>query len=104
MQEQALTKIRAILPMLNEQTLRQINGDVVDRLRMMQTQHQQKAMQNLRVGSVAEFYSTKHGRLVRMKVERLNTKSVSGIELNRVDNTPTMTKWKVAPSFLKVVA
>jgi hypothetical protein len=101
---QTVDKIGLILPTLDVTQLRQLNSMVVGHINNANGVRQLQAMNKLRVGSTVEFMSSKQHRIVRMRIDRLNTKTVSGTELNRVDNRPMMATWKVAPSMLTVVA
>lgn len=101
---QTVDKIGLILPTLDATQLRQLNAMVVGRINNLHSIKQLQAMNKLREGATAEFMSSKQHRIVRIRIDKLNTKTVSGTELNRVNNTPMMATWKVAPSMLTVIA
>lgn len=101
---QTVDKIGLILPTLDATQLRQLNSMVVGRLNNLRSVEQLQAMNKLRIGSTVEFTSSKQHRTVRMRVDRLNTKTVSGTELDRNTNMPLMSTWKVPPSMLTVIA
>ena len=56
------------------------------------------AGRKFRVGDRASFVH--NGRKITMQINRINTKTVGGVELT-VDGKPTLSKWRVAPTLLR---
>ena len=77
------------LNVLSLEELRNLREQVIDKLRT-------KSMEQINVGDLYRF-SSKRGTIV-MRAERINQKSVSGVQIE--DGKPTIHRWKVAPSLL----
>ena len=100
---QTVQQIRGLLSGMTAQELRQVNSDVVAHLNHRQGLTQTSAMANLRVGTIAEFNSSKLNKTIRIRITRLNQKTVTGQQIHIPDGTDTIGTWKVAPSLLRVV-
>lgn len=87
---------------MGTEQLHELNRGIVAVIRERQTQRQQSEMRRFNVGDTAEFFS-KQGRKVTIRIDRFNTKSVGGTELDATGK-PTMRTWRVAPTLLKAVA
>ena len=75
------------------QDLRDLHNEIV-------TREAKQAMRGLAIGDLAQF--AKGTRTVTIRIESLNQKSVSGVEMNGEEVTTK--RWRVAPSLLKRVA
>jgi hypothetical protein len=100
---QTVQKLELILPILSLAELRQLNKSVVNSINSHMAIKQRLAMNTLRVGALAEFTNSKTGRRIRIRIEKLNSKTVSGREIHIPDGTPRMETWRVSPSLLSVV-
>lgn len=101
---QTVDKIGLILPTLDMTQLRQLNSMVVGQMNSHQHVKQMQAMVKLRVGAIAEFTSSKLHKVIRVRITKLNLKTVSARQINIPDGTDMMATWKVAPSLLTMVA
>jgi hypothetical protein len=99
----SLSIINGLLAGLNVSELRQLNSEVVSHINHQVSLIQRKAMLNLRVGSLAEFTNSRTGRTVRVRIEKMNSKTVSAREINIPDGTDKMETWRVSPSMLRPV-
>lgn len=77
--------------------LRELNKEVVERMRYRDRIKQQSAARAIRVGDLMRFNS-KYGSIKTIRVEKINTKTVSGTEIQ--DGTVTRNQWRVSPSML----
>lgn len=103
-QVQATQQIRGLLAGLSVEQLRNINSDVVSHINHRQRLTQMKAMTSLHVGQLVEFTSSKLHKTIRIRITKLNQKTVSGRQINIPDGTDMMGEWKVAPSMLRTVS
>jgi 23S rRNA-/tRNA-specific pseudouridylate synthase len=85
---------------MSTEALRQLNQMVVGVLRQRYAQQSWEKARNFSVGQMVQF-KDKYGRPVTMRVERINTKTVSGVATN--PETGRKTNWRVAPSYLSAV-
>lgn len=104
MKMQTVQAIRGLLSGLDASQLREVNNDVIAHLNHQQRIRQMDAMRTLRVGTIAEFTSSKLHKTIRIRVTKLNQKTVSGQQINIADGTDMMASWNVAPSLLRVVS
>jgi hypothetical protein len=91
-----MSKLRTVFQALTADQLRQANRELVHILRFKDAQEQQAAARQFNVGDVVEFQSK--GRMVRIRVDRFNTKSLSGTVVGG------LATWRVAPSLCHRVA
>lgn len=82
---------------MSNEALRSLNRMVVDVLRQRQTAEAFEKSRQFRIGQMVKF-SDKYGRPVTMRIERINTKTVSGVVECPI--TKRKTNWRVHPSFL----
>jgi hypothetical protein len=88
-----LPRVLAVLDLLTEEELVELNHRIVQRIRLMQEIRAQDNMMNFRIGQRVSFV-TPAGETVRGVLSRYNRKSVTVV-------TDTGHQWRVAPSFLK---
>ena len=88
---------RAINMMTLDQ-LREVNRRVCNAINEHHAQIQRRAAAKFKVGDLVEFTSEKLGRRIRLRIERINLKSLSGTEFN----DPTRT-WRVSPNLCRLV-
>ncbi len=88
-----LPRVLAVLDLLTEEELQQLNHVVVARLRLMQQIKAHGAMMNLRLGQRVRFTNSA-GQVVRGVVTRHNRKSVTLV-------TDAGQQWRVAPDLLQ---
>lgn len=91
------------LSLLSDDALRTLNNAVVQILRQRQTAKQREAANQLHFGGIASFYSRKDGKTIKIRVDRMNLKTVSGTEVDPITHKPTSRTWRVSPSLLTAV-
>ena len=87
---------------MSTDALHELNIAIVDTIRQRHSQRQWEAARNLDVGLTSRFTS-KQGRNVTVRVDKINTKSVNCTELN-FDGSPSNRTWRVAPTLLSVAS
>lgn len=85
---------------MSTESLRQLNNMVVGVLRQRSAQEAFDQGRQFRIGQMVKF-KDRYGRPVTMQIERINTKTISGIARDAV--TGRKTNWRVHPSFLSPV-
>ncbi|WP_162098833.1 hypothetical protein [Cupriavidus taiwanensis] len=88
------------LRLLSDDALRTLNHAVVGVIRERQAAKQREVAISLRIGGIASFYSRKDGKTVKIRIDRLNMKTVSGTEVDPTTHKPTFRTWRVSPSLL----
>lgn len=88
-----LAKLKA----LDDATLRQLNSAICDELRTRLARTQMAAARRFGYGELIQFY-TRSGKLVTGRVERFNTKSISGMQVDAKTGRSTLGTWRAAPS------
>lgn len=96
---QALQLIQRSLGLLSEAELRTLNTAVCERIRAANRAKTQEQMSAFYVGDLVEFHD-RTGECVRVRVERLNVKTMSGVE---IDGPRKGRNWRVHPSFCRLV-
>lgn len=86
---------------LSTDTLRAMNSHIVGLIRQRQAMEQMQAGSKLRIGGKAMFTHSRTGARHAIVIDKINTKTVVGRELNP-DGTTRMT-WKVSPTLLTLV-
>ncbi len=94
--------LRKLLAAQSEDTLRMMNEEVVAEIRKRRSLRESKATRAIEVGGQYQFYSEKYGRTVRIRVTKVNTVTVHGVEIEATGRIGYVT-WKVSPSVLKPV-
>lgn len=87
---------------MSESQLRELNGAIVTVIRERQTMRQRSEMGRFMVGGKAQFTCSRTGRTVLIRIDRLNTKTVSATELSST-GMPIGRTWRVPPSMLSHV-
>lgn len=78
-----------------------LNDQIVQRIRHLQTTEAISASYKLRVGQKASFYSRKHCRTIMIRIDKINTKTVHGTELDDFGQPLSWGgKWKVGTTLL----
>lgn len=93
----------AKLEALSTEQLRALNQQVVGVLKGRYTAAAMQKARQFRVGQQARFLSSKTYQYVTIRIDRINTKTVSGTELDATGR-PTHRTWRVSPGLLSGVA
>lgn len=90
-------KIRA----MDTASLRSLNNAIVHELRQRHAEEARKLAAAFRPGDLAQF-TDKRGNRRLLRIEKFNTKTVSGVEVDRVTLKPGPIRmnWRVSPSLL----
>lgn len=88
-----LPRILAVLDLLTEEELVQLNHMVVQRLRLIQQIRAHGQMMNLHIGQRVRFKGSR-GELIHGTITRHNQKSVSLV-------TPDGEQWRVSPALIE---
>lgn len=84
---------------LGGEDLRALYDFILPRLKAASAVKTMQAAAQYRPGDVAQFFSAKHGRTIKIIIDRINTKTVSGTEV--VEAGRRGTQWRVSPQFLE---
>ncbi|UBM12808.1 hypothetical protein [Cupriavidus metallidurans] len=95
-----VNSLRRLLASQSDDTLRMMNTEIVAELRKRQGLKQQRAMIEIQIGEVYEFYAAKKGCNVRVRVKQVNRTTVTATELD-ARGRETFMSWRVSPSLLK---
>jgi hypothetical protein len=93
MNELTKNKIDDVVKTLNEQELRYLNRQVVERLKLISQAHSTVAMSNFSIGDKVSFTAS-DGSLIEGKIFKLNKKTVS-------IKTAEEVQWNVSPQLLQ---
>lgn len=93
MNELTKNKIDDVIKSLNEQELRYLNRQVVERLKLISQAHSTVAMSNFSIGDIV-FFTANDGSKIEGKVFKLNKKTVS-------IKTAANEQWNVSPQLLQ---
>lgn len=83
--------------------LRELNSAIVAEINERNRNRQRDLVRQFRTGDKAAFKCSRTGRMVNVRVDRLNTKTIGCTELNS-DGSLTMKTWRVSPGLLVSVA
>jgi hypothetical protein len=93
------SRLVPIIDAMGKTELLALNRLVIDRVRKIDAVEAVRAGANIRIGDVMRFTS-KHGRVVRIRVTKVNVKTVHGDEVDG-ENRSTFMKWRVSPQMLQ---
>lgn len=86
---------------MSKAELLSLNEQIVQRIRQLQTSEAISASCRLRIGQKASFYSRKHCRTVTIQIDKINTKTVHGTELDDFGKPKAWGgQWKVGTTLL----
>lgn len=89
----------AMLDKLTDEQLTNLNRAVIEVMRVRRDNRIHAAKRAIRVGSIVQFPSSKRGgELIKMKVTKINIKTIEGSELGDVKMN-----WKVTASLCELV-
>lgn len=91
----------AALTALTYEQIQDLLPDINRIIRAKGSERQQEAAAEFRVGQIVEFDSRKRGVVVRIKIERINRRTLSGFEVDAKGKRIAGPGWKVAPSFVR---
>jgi len=94
-----LPALQAALNKMTEDQLRDVNRIVCSAIRDRMRQNSRAVMRSFRHGQIVSFWSKK-GRMVKIRIDRFNEKSVSGTEILS-DGSIGFTTWRVSPGLLR---
>lgn len=97
-----LGQIQNALSGLSIDELRVLNSEVVNKIKWRHSLECRQKMAEINVGSIAKFYSKKLGRTVYIRVDKINSTTVSATECDELGNI-TGLNWRVSPTFLTLV-
>lgn len=89
---------------LSKSELHEVNRLVVSQINYMNRIEQSKSASRFGIGDRAAFRESKFGRLVTIRIDRINQKTISGTELNADGNVIAGRTWRVSPSLLSPAA
>lgn len=93
----------AQLNAMNEEDLRRLNSMVVGVIRDKSANKAWESARRFIIGQTVQFRD-KQGRLRKMTIDRINTKSISGTETEANPITGRRGTWRVHPELLSAVA
>lgn len=96
--------IRASFAKMNLEQMREVNRLAIERINSLHRERQATVMRKFTHGDLVEFTSDKQARVVRLRVERLNQKSLSGVEVDSAHpRAQPGLQWRVSPSLCRLL-
>ena len=100
-----ITAVGGILDKCNLTQLQDLNRLVIRRINDEHRKRQARLLEKFKVGDLVEFTSDKENRVIRLKVERINAKTLSGTEVMGKDGLmrDVGRPWRVSPSLCRLL-
>jgi hypothetical protein len=96
--------LSVVFAKLNLEQLREVNRLACARINELHRVKAHEALRKFAVGDLVEFTSDKLARKVRMRVDRINGKSLSGLEVGAgLPSDRIGGKWRASPHLCRLV-
>lgn len=96
--------LNVVFAKLNLEQLREVNRLACARINELHRAKTHDALRKFNTGDLVEFTSDRDARKVRMRVDRINSKSISGVEVNAGHPGQRVgCKWRASPHLCRLV-